>query len=437
MKNNLNGLDSTRYLLHGEDHRDPHGGFWLTGGNGTGRAPLFPDVVLLLAGTNDVNILSGGIPEYVGYYTDLVTEITTLRPDTHVFLAKITPRSSFHQKTDDYNAAIQQVYNSFQTAGKNVYLVDLYTGYTGGWVDGVHPNSAGYNWMATQWYNALISNLGVPQNINISQVPTVTIGSGAAMTGQGKVNNLVLEGSVSPGSGIGSLTTTDTTITGAYLCDLNAESADSLVVEGNLTLTSATLTLNSLETASAIVYPVLTYTGTLTGAFTTVTGLPSGYSLVHDSTNKRFIIATDYAAWRTTNGLADEATVTASDQDGDGSTDYLEFATGGLPSDTLDKGTYQGGIHEVSGSDTLVFTLAVLSGATFSSAPDNAMTATIQGVTYRIESSLNLSDWNAVVAEVAPVTTGLPAAPAGYTYHSFRASAFPSSTSRAFMRLVL
>jgi hypothetical protein len=136
-------------------------------------------------------------------------------------------------------------------------------------------------------------------------------------------------------------------------------------------------------------------------------------------------------------GLFDEATVTASDQDGDGSTDYLKFATGGFPSDSLDKGTYQGGIHEVSGSDTLVFTLAVLSGATFSSAPDNAMTATIQGVTYRIESSLNLSDWNAVVAEVAPVTTGLPAAPAGYTYHSFRASAFPSSTSRAFMRLVL
>jgi hypothetical protein len=110
--------------------------------------------------------------------------------------------------------------------------------------------------MATQWYNALISNLGVPQNINISQVPTVTIGSGATMTGQGKVNNLVLEGFVSPGSGIGSLTTTGTTITGACLCDLNAESTDSLVVEGNLTLTSATLTLNSLETASATVYPV-------------------------------------------------------------------------------------------------------------------------------------------------------------------------------------
>jgi lysophospholipase L1-like esterase len=256
IKNNLNGLDSTRYLLHSEEHRDPHGGFWLTGGNGTGRDPLFPNVVLLLAGTNDVNILSGGIPEYAVYYTNLVTEITTLRPGTHVFLAKITPRSSFHQKTDDYNAAIQQVYNSFQTAGKNVYLVDLYTGYTGGWVDGVHPNLAGYNWMATQWYNALISNLGVPQNINISQVPTVTIGSGATMTGQGKVNNLVLEGFVSPGSGIGSLTTTGTTITGACLCDLNAESTDSLVVEGNLTLTSATLTLNSLETASATVYPV-------------------------------------------------------------------------------------------------------------------------------------------------------------------------------------
>lgn len=34
--------------------RNPQGGYWLVGGNGTGRDPAYPDVVLLMSGINDI-----------------------------------------------------------------------------------------------------------------------------------------------------------------------------------------------------------------------------------------------------------------------------------------------------------------------------------------------------------------------------------------------
>ncbi|RYD20708.1 MAG: hypothetical protein EOP88_14035, partial [Verrucomicrobiaceae bacterium] len=167
--NNLDGFDNTRFLLHGGVERNPNGGHWLIGGNGTGRPPVFPDAITMMLGTNDLENPSGVGPRL----HNLIDKITTLRPDTTLIVAKITPAhvppaanppdpitlAPLHPSVLPYNDLVESEVAGFRNAGKKVHLVDLYTNFppTGLIPDGGHPNDTGFNWMAIQWYDALIS----------------------------------------------------------------------------------------------------------------------------------------------------------------------------------------------------------------------------------------------------------------------------------------
>ncbi len=169
--NNLDGLDSKLFKVYGETNRDPNGGHWLTGGSYTPagspasvrRAAVYPDIITLMIGTND-NGASPTTPPYEHAAVklrlhDLLAKITTLRPASKVFLAKIIPRSTA-SNVDDYNTIVAEEAATFRAAGKAVYLVDLNTGFpvsTGLIKDGVHPNDTGYVWMAKKWYEAIVS----------------------------------------------------------------------------------------------------------------------------------------------------------------------------------------------------------------------------------------------------------------------------------------
>ncbi len=150
---NLDGLNTDRFLQYGGADRNPNGGHWLTGGNGTGRAPLFPHAILLLAGANDLDMPDGSMERLRG----LVAKITTLRPDATLFVASITP-INWHLGVLPYNAIVQAVVAEFQAMGKKVRHVDLHTGFpaNGHIADGVHPNDIGFSWMAAQWHEALL-----------------------------------------------------------------------------------------------------------------------------------------------------------------------------------------------------------------------------------------------------------------------------------------
>jgi fibronectin-binding autotransporter adhesin len=68
----------------------------------------------------------------------------------------------------------------------------------------------------------------------------------------------------------------------AYDCDIkNAGSAsDLLAVTGDLDLgTGTTLNLNTIDTASDSAYTIATYTGTLSGTFASISGMPAGYAI--------------------------------------------------------------------------------------------------------------------------------------------------------------
>ncbi len=154
--NNLDGLDSTRFLALGGTDKNPAGGHWLTGGGGTGRQPLFPDVITLMIGTNDMHITTG----IESRLRNLLTKLTTLRPATRLFVAKITANTVYPSESAAYNASVTSLVAEFKAAGKNIYLVDLNNGFPANGLDadGVHPNSTGSSWMAQQWRDAIIAS---------------------------------------------------------------------------------------------------------------------------------------------------------------------------------------------------------------------------------------------------------------------------------------
>ncbi len=436
ISNNLDGLDAATFNLYGGTSRDPHGGYWFTGGNGTGRAPLYPDVILLLAAANDISRIL--MPGMQGRLEGLLTKITTMRPATRVFLSKATPYNGYASDVATYNGIVDTVAANFQAAGKPITVVDLNTGFPAGeTVDAVHPTATGYNWMANRWYDALVSVYGSYSAKDASLVTSaLTVAPGAKLEGVGRIaGSLNVAGTVAPD--IGTLHAGPTTITGTFECKLNATASAQLAATGNLTLANATLTVTPLAAAGVSSYPVATCTGSLLGTFGSVTGLPAGYAVRYDAAAKTILIATYYEAWRLSQGLDGTNNDMGMDPDGDGASNMAEFALGGNPLDPGDQGIYIGETQDPAAQSGPVLTIATHAGAAFASVAGGAMSASVGSIIYRIEGSHDLSAWADSVTEVKPaLSSGLPAAPAGYEYHSFQ-TGIPPGVSRGFLRLKL
>jgi VCBS repeat-containing protein len=158
--NNLDGFDNSRFLAIGGADRNPNGGYWLTGGNGTGRDPMDPDIITLLIGSNDWES-PAGVEDRL---RSLISKITTLRPATRLLIATIVPRPDHAAFVATYNDSVASVAAEFKAAGNNVHLVDLNTGFPpdGLLEDRVHPNDIGFDWMARRWFDAIIQAYSPP-----------------------------------------------------------------------------------------------------------------------------------------------------------------------------------------------------------------------------------------------------------------------------------
>ncbi len=188
--NNLDGFDNTRFLALGGNERNPSGGYWLTGGNGTGRPPEFPHVITMMLGTNDVGTPSGVETRL----QNIVEKITTLRPDTLLMMARITPLSGNPSGTSFYNQKVDSVFSTNKALGKNIRLVDLNTTFpaNGLHTDGAHPNDVGFNFMAIQWHEAFIEAFTTTgdQSMGIPPASAVTISNGATLDLNGNQANV-------------------------------------------------------------------------------------------------------------------------------------------------------------------------------------------------------------------------------------------------------
>jgi lysophospholipase L1-like esterase len=124
-----------------------------------------PNIVLLMAGTNDVDGVgtqpTAQAPTRLGA---LIDKIVMDAPAALLVVAQITPLKSASSEAlvVTYNAAVPAVVKPRATAGKHVLLVDMHTGFDVPTMlsdDGVHPNVAGYKHMGDVWYAAISSVL--------------------------------------------------------------------------------------------------------------------------------------------------------------------------------------------------------------------------------------------------------------------------------------
>ena len=164
----------------------------------------------------------------------------------------------------------------------------------------------------------------------------ITVSSGATLGGTGSTAaplTVSVGGTVAPGASAGDLAVGTTVLSGSYACEIDGLNADTLVVTGNIDLTGSTLALSVLGGgATEASYTIATYTGTLTGTFATVTGLPPGYAVNYDTAGEiRLVSGSDaYGDWETLNGIAGAGAEV--DSDGDGIPNGIEFVIGGDPS---------------------------------------------------------------------------------------------------------
>ena len=197
----LGNLDGRTRSTESDGNADP--GYWLTGNSATGQAAQNPDVILLMVGTNDIQI--HGLSGIDTKLHNLINKITELRPDTKLIVAEITPRTDSTERSeavDTYNEIVRQQVAAFQAAGKNVELANMNDGFPANGLssDKLHPQMEGYAWMAEQWEMSLLDQYnvnGVSENlptgtaVSIASAGTLDLNGNqatiASLSGAGRV----------------------------------------------------------------------------------------------------------------------------------------------------------------------------------------------------------------------------------------------------------
>ncbi|BCU77732.1 autotransporter-associated beta strand repeat-containing protein [Luteolibacter sp. LG18] len=271
----------------------------------------------------------------------------------------------------------------------------------------------------------------------------VSVSSGAKLGGVGRASGAVTISSgatIAPGNSVGTLNTGALTLAGTYACEVSGATTDKIAVTGNLNLTGSTLAITATGATGTLV--IASYTGTLTGTFGTVTGLPAGYAVNYNSGAKQVeLVFTDaFGAWATSKGLTTGNNGKGDNPDNDGLNNLGEFAFDDEPLSGFPSGKIVSKIVTIGPDQVLTLTLPARSTATFTAAAPT-MTATADTVTYVIEGSATLSGFPVTVTEVtgADATTiqtglSLPALNSGWTFHTFRLSPTVGSAAKGFIR---
>ncbi|MGC4014360.1 MAG: autotransporter-associated beta strand repeat-containing protein [Luteolibacter sp.] len=133
--------------------------------------------------------------------------------------------------------------------------------------------------------------------------------------------------------------------------------------------------------------------------------------------------ANPYAGWAASKGLTGANDAKNLDPDNDGWNNLQEFGFGGDPLSGTTGQRIVGRVATVNTFKMLTLTVPIRNGAIFAGSPD--LTATVDGVTYHIQASLDLQDWTSFPAAEVPVGDRQPLidaatpAPAGYTNRFF------------------
>ena len=122
-----------------------------------------PDVVLLMIGTNDVDVRVD-LANAPARLASLIDKIVNTSSDAALVVAQIVPTTdaTTDARVRTFNAAIPAIVKARADAGKKVFLVDMHGAFTAVpnyksalMKDRLHPNNAGYAVMAATWYAAI------------------------------------------------------------------------------------------------------------------------------------------------------------------------------------------------------------------------------------------------------------------------------------------
>lgn len=127
------------------------------------------------------------------------------------------------------------------------------------------------------------------------------------------------------------------------------------------------------------------------------------------------------------------------DPDQDNILNVMEFALNGNPKDARPDDR-RGSIETVSVDGVIhhAFTIPVRNGAVFGGS-GNLKSQIVDGITYTIQSSTDLQNWNSIqVQEISPTPANtLPPLDPGWSYRTFRTSLSPTSIERLFYRVLV
>lgn len=189
--NNLNGIANP--VAGGDGNL---GGYFITGGNGTGRAACYPDIALFEIGANDI---LHGTANYNQNLYNLVTYFHSLSPNTIIFIAGIYPFANDNGLNGAIQAYDSYIKNTLVPSLSYTRYVDNYTGFLNpdGSVntallgaDNVHPTRFGYTILASNWAAAIKAYLGTSAtnyNLTVSNGAVLQSASGAVSLPAGSV----------------------------------------------------------------------------------------------------------------------------------------------------------------------------------------------------------------------------------------------------------
>ena len=137
-------------------------------------------------------------------------------------------------------------------------------------------------------------------------------------------------------------------------------------------------------------------------------------------------------AWESAHGLDPNTNDAADDDDGDGATNLGEFAFKGDPQDGSDNGVNTPALQDTnsSGQKELTLTVAVRSGATFGAGVDGTQVAAVDGLSYTVRGSLDLTDFTSAVSHVGSTASDDP----DYQLHTFRLNASEALPGKGFLQ---
>lgn len=279
-----------------------------------------------------------------------------------------------------------------------------------------------------------------------------SVGAAATIGGTGTLAGVTtLDGTVAPGVTTGKLTTTAgiTFSPGSrFICDVanwagttpgtdwDELAADTLTLaatSGNkLTIRIAGTPAGFTEAAKTLA--IATSTNPLTGFDASAITIDAtafsgtGTWTVQQTGNTLELVyapgaSTPYASWATANGLDDSNKAPGLDPDKDGAANFLEFALNGNPLSGIRSGKVSGKTATVGGEKVLTLTIPVRSAAAF--AGDAEQTLTVDGLTYHVQGSDDLTGWGLSVSEVTgadatSIQSTMPELQAGWFYRTFR-----------------